>query len=221
MEGRMKGRLLCARRVPAAAVSFDQGSTAMPFDPSSYGPPVRKLLENARCNELGPGRPHSSRREALEALGAESLVEPQRLRNREMALACVAGLWLRHDFLDESHRISQDIPGPTGSYWHGIMHRREPDFGNAKYWFRRVARHPIFAELAIEAGRFAGAAGDGVGPEAAYLSEQADWDALRFVDLCQAAIDGRPSLRTLCMEIQQREWELLFDYCYRQAKADG
>ena len=64
-----------------------------------------------------------------------------------MALACMAGLWLRHDFLDESHRISQDLENPSGSYWHGIMHRRELDFSNAKYWFRRVGMHRVFEPL--------------------------------------------------------------------------
>ena len=188
----------------------------MNFNPRSYRPAVAQLLEGAKCNELGPGTPQSSRRRALEALDADSLLEPHALGDREMALACLAGLWLRHDFLDESHRISQDIGSPTGSYWHGIMHRREPDFGNSKYWFRRVGEHPIFAALGPMARRLADEAK--TGPEAAFLAKQANWDPFAFVDLCQLALEVPSPLRDLCMNIQRREWELLFDHCYRKAK---
>ena len=41
------------------------------------------------------------------------------------------------------------------------------------------------------------------------------WDAFAFVDLCERAA-GSPS-EMLCRRVQQREWELLFDYCYRRA----
>jgi len=65
---------------------------------------------------------------------------------------CVeSGLLLLWDFLDESHHLSQTMEGTgsprTGDYWHGIMHRREPDAGNASYWFRRVGRHPALGTL--------------------------------------------------------------------------
>ena len=65
--------------------------------------------------------------------------------------ALLAGLWQVNDFLDESHSQSQSIEGEgsdrNGDYWHGIMHRREPDWWNSKYWFRRVGQHPCFEEL--------------------------------------------------------------------------
>ena len=95
-----------------------------------------------------------------------------------MAACCLAALWLYHDFLDESHTLSQDIDTTTGSYWHGIMHRREPDAGNAKYWFRRVGTHPVFALLAAEAKEHS--------PE---LLTSSDWDPFAFIDFCEAHRD--------------------------------
>ena len=130
-----------------------------------------------------------------------------------MAAACLAGLWLRFDCLDESHRISQDIETPTGSYWHGIMHRREGDFGNAKYWFRRVGEHPVFEPLGAAARELAGQRP----PRAArFLAEQPGWDPFAFVDLCQQAV-AAAELGPLAVAVQQREWELLWDFCYRGA----
>jgi hypothetical protein len=58
-----------------------------------------------------------------------------------------SGLWLYVDDLDRSHAISQGIPNAAGSFWHGIMHRREGDFSNSHYWMRRAESHPLFAQL--------------------------------------------------------------------------
>src|SRR5256885_982720 len=52
--------------------------------------------------------------------------------NPAEAAGVLAGLWLWHDFLGESHKIAQSLATPSGSMWHAIMHRREGDFSNSK-----------------------------------------------------------------------------------------
>jgi hypothetical protein len=190
----------------------------MSFQPANYGPAISGLLTAAPRNALGPGRPQTQHRAVLAALTPQSLLAPHRVVDLQMARAALAGLWLRFDFLSESHSISQEINGATGSFWHGIMHRREPDFSNARYWFRRVATHPVYEHLAVAAHDLADAAR--AGRKADFLLEQANWDAIDFVDLCEKADDSR-ELETLCEDIQEREWELLFDYSYRSAAGNA
>ena len=81
------------------------------------------------------------------------MLKPEQLLTKPVASlpdakGLLAGLWLWHDWLDSSHTISQDIHTPTGSFWHAIMHRREGDFCNAKYWYARCQRHPTLAAMA-------------------------------------------------------------------------
>lgn len=81
--------------------------------------------------------------------------------DRASRLALAAGLLQIHDFWGPSHVAAQaaDDLGEraTSAYWHGVAHRREPDPGNAAYWFRRVGRHPIFEALAEDARSIVGA----------------------------------------------------------------
>ncbi len=165
------------------------------IDISVYSAPIRELLSEPHLPELGPGTPNRLARAALAALSPERAFPA--LVDRSMALACISGLWLLHDFLDESHTISQEIDTPTGSYWHGIMHRREPDASNAKYWFRRVGNHPVFDQLTEEFGR--------------------RWDPFAFIDRCEACRGTGNEEETTCQRLQLREWELLFDWCYIRA----
>src|SRR5437588_4341020 len=125
------------------------------FGPAASGPASAALLRDAPLSPLGPGRPDPARRPQLEALAGDDAFRPRRVADRAMADACRAGMWLLFDFLDESHAISQELHTPEGSYWHGLLHRREPDFSNSAYWFRRVGAHSIYEPLRVEAARLA------------------------------------------------------------------
>src|SRR5437868_1859455 len=105
------------------------------FSPTSYGEVFAALLSERRLMPLDPGQPNEKVRRQLESLSLPAAFAPHPIVDEDMARACLAGCWLYHDFLDPSHELSQEIATPTGSYWHGLMHRREPDFSNAKYWF--------------------------------------------------------------------------------------
>lgn len=184
-----------------------------PFDPTRYAPLIAELLREPRLPPLDAGTPNRAARARLEALSNDNAFAPHRVRDRGMADACRAGLWLYHNFLDESHKISQELHTPTGSYWHALMHRRETDFENSKYWFRRVGAHPVYEALYRDAAELAVDSP----PATDFLRTQSAWDPFAFVDLCAAVLVGRSPGEELCRQIQKREWELLFDWCYRQA----
>ena len=49
-----------------------------------------------------------------------------------------------------SHSIVQAMSGSDPAYIHGMIHRVEGDFWNAKYWFRRSKKHPAFLGTPID-----------------------------------------------------------------------
>jgi hypothetical protein len=102
--------------------------------------------------------------------------------------AVKAGLHLLNDDLVRAHEIAQAYEGDkTCDYWHAIVHRREGDFDNAKYWLHHVGRHPVLSRVH-----------DG-GPAAAVV----------FVGRCRdVTSDERPRLEA----IQRRELLGLIEY---------
>ncbi len=180
------------------------------MDISHYSPLIRALLSEDRLAPLGPGSPQEEQRGPLQRLTSANLFAPGAVRQPEFASACLAGLWLYFDFLDEAHNLSQALDTVEGSWWHGIMHRREPDYANAAYWFRRVGRHPLFGPLGAAAAELATT----LDPQVAIPSP---WDPFWLIDYCEACARQPGPSEKLARLIQQREWQLLFDYCYRNA----
>lgn len=119
-------------------------------------------------------------------------------------------LLLWHDHLDASHTISQSIENPDGSLVHAILHRREPDYWNSQYWFRRVGHHPCFADLAKRVN-----ASPAVDAELAIqLMPREVWDAFAFVEAVAAAAgkSATDPRHQQLRAVQQAETEAALDY---------
>ena len=124
---------------------------------------------------------------ALDAATRPGTLDPGTLSERLVTapsahpehLRALALLW--HDQLESAHAISQTLEDALGSHLHGMMHRREGDYGNAKYWFRRAGSIPCLATLAATvAGR----------PGLAFLAVSGQWQADAFVDCCASVAAG-------------------------------
>jgi len=111
---------------------------------------LKQFLATPEPAGLGPGpRPGVQSEPALNPALDSACQGVKVSRERQPLIRALVLLW--HDHLDPAHSIAQAIENADGAFVHGIMHRREPDYGNAAYWFRRVGNHPAFAEIAKRA----------------------------------------------------------------------
>jgi hypothetical protein len=126
----------------------------------------------------------------------ESLV-PRASRDTRGCLR--AALHLLADDLSTAHTLCQDIATPQGSAWHAIVHRREGDFWNSNYWWRRASAirwSPITP------------AGELASPEPApHLPS-------RFVDRVEQLLRRGPTADAAetqhLLDLQRWEWAILF-----------
>ncbi len=174
--------------------------------------PFASLLSTPEPPQLGPGprlgtQPLQPLQAAIDAAFAKHSIPAL---EREAARGLVL-LW--HDYHDAAHEIVQSLETAEGSYVHAILHRREPDYSNAKYWFRRVRQHPCYESLAKAAETILKSSG--AGALASKLAPGGRWDAFAFVDACEEAAVGQGNAGAL-RQVQAKEFELLLDHIVRK-----
>jgi hypothetical protein len=131
------------------------------------------------------------------------------------ALALISGLYLWNGNMESSHTISQDLENRTGSYLHGILHRLEPDYPNAKYWFRMAGGHPDGDLLQKETLKLLRESGN----EALYLrfTQKTGWNPGLLTDMVEAALQTRGTGELPLLErIQTMELRLLLEAVLRE-----
>src|SRR5438067_2176807 len=141
-----------------------QWNHSMMFDPKAYGATVAEILElDANGQRLMPlagglcSAPQIPFK--IETAGIRLLFP-----NSYAPEAALCGLYLYFSCREQAHEVAQTLETVEGSFWHGIVHRQEPDASNARYWFGRVRSHPVYPELARAAEKY---------PE---LSMKGNWD---------------------------------------------
>ena len=100
-----------------------------------------------------------------------------------------AGLHLLNDDIHNCHIIAQEHENSDGNYWHAILHRREPDYWNSKYWYKRVGDHPVIHDM---------------------QKEEPGWEPFNFVDQCEKFNTEKERL------IQLKEMTLLLYYTIKK-----
>ena len=175
---------------------------------------IAKLLDTSELPELGPGPragilPEGELSQKLD----EALRQTKLPAGNEQLIRALVLLW--HDHLDAAHSIAQSVENSEGAFVHGIIHRREPDYGNAKYWFRRVGKHPAFRVLASwVTASFDAKSKSALREE---LVPRGEWDAFAFIDACERAASQPASdpLQRFLRKIQRAETETLLGFLGR------
>ena len=182
-------------------------STQLPPDPS------RRLKENL----LPPPGPHL-RSSARHAQTPEPTIR-DRIREQvgvQAPPALIALVLLWHDHAEAAHTLVQNDSSPEGCLVHAWVHRLEPDYGNAAYWFRRVGLHPLYEDLNTRTLELVRSAPPGLWSEA--LTNRPAWDPIALLRLWeQAASDPNPQSVDTCLQMQRMEFEGLFDLLTQQS----
>ena len=207
------------RRIEGASHDLDAISRAIESG-AGVGGEASSVISAIALAGLGPDlgppliRAESPHPRLIRGASESALAKLLPKATRPHILVLSAGLLQILDDWDASHKAAQvadDLGEPEfAAYWHAIAHRREPDPGNASYWFRRVGAHSVFDTLAFSVRPMLEAHGD----EAlhGHLLAGGIWDPMAFVRFCSEAANhpGSPQEK-LARRIQRMEMLLLLD----------
>ncbi len=181
--------------------------------------PILKIMDLALKQSPRPferlerGKPVAEGRKAVAALA-----EKERGTAHPPNLPLIQGaLYLTFDCFEEAHNAANDHEGTVAGNWiHAILHRREPDAGNSKYWYARV-KSP--AKVSEGIGREALALlkkipAPGLESLTRKVEKSKAWEPEVFVDLCEEFRKKEPQepAYKVLAALQEIEWKGLAEY---------
>jgi hypothetical protein len=140
----------------------------------TYSAFITEFLREAKLPRLSAQEPIPDQRLIQRVAAAEDheIAEvngPEAKCVRSLLLMAVGGL-------DQAHRIVQAISTSDGAYIHGLIHRIDDDFDNARYWFRRAG------VLSVTPGMYRRAAAG-----SATVASRPSWDPFLVTEMVETS----------------------------------
>lgn len=140
-------------------------------------------------------------------------------------------LWLRIGQIDRPHDLVQADTTSLDSYLHGVVHRLEGDYWNAKYWFRQIKDQELLAAIGSSILKRLKALSLFEQARAMKIVDENErFDPSALVDACEKicrSTSTRPSDSPherldfeLIEQFGQAEWEALRVLCTPQSSAE-
>ncbi|MDZ4848661.1 MAG: hypothetical protein SGI77_05160 [Pirellulaceae bacterium] len=140
-------------------------------------------------------------------------------------------LWLRIGQIDRPHDLVQVGTTSRDSYLHGVVHRLEGDYWNAKYWFRQIKDRELLAAIGGSISKRLKALSLFEQARAMKIvNENEQFDPSALVDACEKickSTSTRPPASPherldfeLIEQLGQAEWETLRVLCSPQSSAE-
>ena len=151
-------------------------------------------------DRLERGKAPTKAKEAVAASGLEPLVQ--------------GALYLYLDCFEDAHNVANEHEGTWAGNWlHAILHRREPDAANAKYWYARVkAPEGAYRAIGWAAMEVLGQKPpQGLEKLAEKIRKSTTWEPEAFVEACdkfRKEEPTSPAYRVLVL-LQEIEWKNL------------
>lgn len=155
--------------------------------------------------------------------------DPRNKEASQAVQAMAAALYLWNDSLESAHRIVQLFEYiPTFDLLHGIVHRREGDYANSRYWLRNAGHHPAYYGLQARASRLLeGKDWTEVDAEAGSalnaMAEQGEWNPYLFLEAVaiRQSRDGGEEAKEVLEQLQLLELRSIVRYLEGLLRQEG
>jgi hypothetical protein len=140
----------------------------------TYSAFITEFLREVQLPRLSAQEPLPDQRLIQRVVAAEDAEISEAEGQEAMCLRSL--LLMAAGDLDQAHRIVQAMSTSAGAYLHGVIHRIEDDFDNARYWFRRAGAPSATSEMYRRAATVS-----------ATVASRPNWDPFLVTDMLETS----------------------------------